>query len=47
MDKIMKMKDGSKKKEETSPKEEKSREDLEVEAEMETMRADEIIPSLF
>ena len=38
---IMKMNDDSKKKAETPPKEEKSSEDLEVEAAMERMRADE------
>ena len=38
---IMKMNDGSKKKADTPPKEEKSSEDLEVEAAMERMRADE------
>ena len=41
MAEIMKMNDGSKKKAETPPKEEKSSEDLEVEAAMERMRADE------
>ena len=41
MAEIMKMNDGSKKKADTPPKEEKSSEDLEVEAAMERMRADE------